>query len=79
MSIQPVDRVLHFAFILRNADHEAYRAFLEAFDAYGLSVMTDVLNAPADRVLKMQGRAAEVRELLAHLRNPKPLPSNAAS
>ncbi len=74
MSIQPVDRLKHYAFILRNADHEAYKAFMEALEAYNLDAMRNMVQAPPDQVLKMQGRAEQVCDLIFHLNSPKQLP-----
>lgn len=65
------DLVKHYAFSLRNADPDAYRAFLEALDAYATEITVAVTDAPAEAILNMQGRAKQTLILLDVLRNPK--------
>jgi hypothetical protein len=70
---QSVDFVQHFALQLRNANPEAYQAFLEAFDAYATEITVAVTDSPAAEILNMQGRAKQTLIILQKLRNPKAL------
>lgn len=77
MSIQYSDLMQHYAFVLRQADHKAYEAFLEAFEGYASESITGLVTAPASEILSMQGRAAQTRAILALLANPKLTPKTA--
>lgn len=73
MTPHAVDRLKHFAFVLRNADPESYQAFLSAFEVYATEITVAVTDAPAEAILNLQGRAKQTLVLFDVLRNPKPL------
>lgn len=71
---QAGDYVSEWAFRLRQADYKAYGEFLKAMTIYAEECMVALTDAPADRVLNMQGRAHAMRVLVNLLANAKPIP-----
>lgn len=57
--------------VLKNAAPGAFQDFLNEFNTYTHEVTVAVMDAPADEVLKMQGRAVQCRALLKELANLK--------
>lgn len=57
-----------FALQLRNADPKAWDGFIDALDAYATEVTVQLTEAPAEQILKMQGRAAQLIGLLRTFR-----------
>ena len=58
-----------FALLLRNANPDAWEAFLRTFTDYTQEVLENTSMAPADQVLRMQGRAQQCRALLQIFRD----------
>lgn len=50
--------------VLKNAAPEEFAVFMKAFDYYTEDAMAAVTEAPAEEILKMQGRAQQCRGLL---------------
>lgn len=49
---------------LRNADPKVWDQFVSCFDVYTIEVMNGLTSAPADEILRMQGRAQQCKALL---------------
>lgn len=67
-----------FALQLKNANPQAWEAFVETFDVYATEVAVQLTQAPQDQILSMQGRAQQCLALLRLFREcaaaSKPLP-----
>lgn len=58
------DPIAHFSLLLRNANPEAWEGFLRSLDNYTHEVLTQLADAPADKLLGMQGRVNQCRAFL---------------
>jgi hypothetical protein len=63
------DDLSKYALLLRNANPDAWEAFLKTFACYAQEVLENTSMAPADQVLRMQGRAQQCRALLQIFRD----------
>ena len=75
----PKTRLHELSLRLRNASPEVWDAFVREFEVIANNTSLEMTDAPADQILKMQGRAQQCRALLrvfkecdAEFRKPTP-------